>query len=317
MKKNSISTKIKIIGILFTLLLLSIVTTTIYLNDKNHKDATIINIAGKQRMLSQNISKNIFYLNQNKTASKDELNSSIKEFIYNLNSLKGENSLKKIPTFQIENQLLKVEFLWNDFYKNIEQFKSLLQKNKEDIELKKIVDLIYSKNIKLLNEIDALVSLYTINSEKKVNFLKNTQYFFAILIIFLILYSFLELKNMEKNALKFIKESKKAMEQNFTNPLKSIEIEAENEFVDASNVLNNFLKKINSAIIDSNSALEQSKNASIKLEELTNEFDAIINELQNKSEISLQLNSRIAKFCLLHHVFSEFKESTTGDRVFI
>ncbi|MDX4040207.1 type IV pili methyl-accepting chemotaxis transducer N-terminal domain-containing protein, partial [Aliarcobacter skirrowii] len=74
MKKNSISTKIKIIGILFTLLLLSIVTTTIYLNDKNHKDATIINIAGKQRMLSQNISKNIFYLNQNKTASKDELN---------------------------------------------------------------------------------------------------------------------------------------------------------------------------------------------------------------------------------------------------
>lgn len=290
MKKNSISTKIKIIGILFTLLLLSIVTTTIYLNDKNHKDATIINIAGKQRMLTQNISKNIFYLNQNKTASKDELNSSIKEFIYNLNSLKGENSLKKIPTFQIENQLLKVEFLWNDFYKNIEQFKSLLQKNKEDIELKKIVDLIYSKNIKLLNEIDALVSLYTINSEKKVNFLKNTQYFFAILIIFLILYSFLELKNMEKNALKFIKESKKAMEQNFANPLKPIEIEAENEFVDASNVLNNFLKKINSAIIDSNSALEQSKNASVKLEELTNEFDAIINELQNKSEISLQLN---------------------------
>lgn len=290
MKKNSISTKIKIIGILFTLLLLSIVTTTIYLNDKNHKDATIINIAGKQRMLSQNISKNIFYLNQNKTASKDELNSSIKEFIYNLNSLKGENSLKKIPTFQIENQLLKVEFLWNDFYKNIEQFKSLLQKNKEDIELKKIVDLIYSKNIKLLNEIDALVSLYTINSEKKVNLLKNTQYFFAILIIFLILYSFLELKNMKKNALKFIKESKKAMEQNFANPLKPIEIEAENEFVDASNVLNNFLKKINSAIIDSNSALEQSKNASVKLEEITNEFDEIINELQNKSEISLQLN---------------------------
>src|SRR5574344_3027808 len=289
MKKNSISTKIKIIGILFTLLLLSIVTTTIYLNDKNHKDATIINIAGKQRMLSQNISKNIFYLNQNKTASKDELNSSIKEFIYNLNSLKGENSLKKIPTFQIENQLLKVEFLWNDFYKNIEQFKSLLKKNKEDIELKKIVDLIYSKNIKLLNEIDALVSLYTINSEKKVNFLKNTQYFFAILIIFLILYSFLELKNMEKNALKFIKESKKAIEQNFANPLKPIEIEAENEFVDASNVLNNFLKKINSAILDSNSALEQSKNASVKLEELTNEFDAIINELQNKSEISLQI----------------------------
>ena len=38
----------------------SIITTTIYLNNKNEKDAMIINIAGKQRMLTQNISKNIF-----------------------------------------------------------------------------------------------------------------------------------------------------------------------------------------------------------------------------------------------------------------
>ncbi len=36
--------------------------------------------------------------------------------------------------------------------------------------------------------------------------------------------------------------------------------------------------------------LEQSKNASYKLEEISNEFDEIISELQNKSEISKQLN---------------------------
>ena len=62
MKKSNISTKIKIIGILFALLMTSIIATTIYLNNKNEKDAMIINIAGKQRMLTQNISKNIFYL---------------------------------------------------------------------------------------------------------------------------------------------------------------------------------------------------------------------------------------------------------------
>ena len=35
MKKNKISTKIKLIGFLFIVLMISIITTTIYLNDKN------------------------------------------------------------------------------------------------------------------------------------------------------------------------------------------------------------------------------------------------------------------------------------------
>ena len=62
MNKNTISSKIKLIGTLFAILMISIVATTIYLNEKNKKDSSIINTAGKQRMLSQKISKNIFYL---------------------------------------------------------------------------------------------------------------------------------------------------------------------------------------------------------------------------------------------------------------
>lgn len=293
MKTSNISTKIKILGILFTLLMASIVAATIYLNNKNEKDAMIINIAGKQRMLSQNISKNIFYLYLNKTASKDELNSSIEEFIYNLESLKGGNNLTKLkesPNIQIDKQLIKVEHLWSNFYKNIQIFKALLENGKKNDELKLIVDGIYNTNTNLLYEIDALVSLHTINSEQKISFLKNTQYFFAILIVLLILYSFLELKTMEKNALRFIEESKKIMEQDFEEPLKPLKIEAEGELIEASNMFNNFLNKINSAIVDSNSALEQSKNASLKLEEITSEFDNIINELENSKDVSKQLN---------------------------
>ena len=59
MNKNTISSKIKLIGTLFAILMISIVATTIYLNEKNKKDSSIINTAGKQRMLSQKISKNI------------------------------------------------------------------------------------------------------------------------------------------------------------------------------------------------------------------------------------------------------------------
>ena len=293
MKKSNISTKIKVIGILFALLMTSIIATTIYLNNKNEKDAMIINIAGKQRMLTQNISKNIFYLYSNPKSSQNELDSSIEEFIYNLESLKGGNSLGKLkesPNIQIDRQMLQIEYLWSIFYQNIVKFKELIHNNTNQKELQNIVNIIYETNPELLYEVDALVSLHTINSEQKIRFLKNSQYFFAILILFLIIYSFLELKTMEKNALRFLEESKKVMEQNFEEPLKPLKIEAEGELVEASNIFNRFLNKINSAIIDSNSALEQSKNASYKLEEITNEFDEIISELQNKSEISKQLN---------------------------
>ncbi len=293
MKKSNISTKIKIIGILFALLMSSIIATTIYLNNKNEKDAMIINIAGKQRMLTQNISKNIFYLYSNPKSSQNELDTSIEEFIYNLESLKGGNSLSKLkesPNIQIDRQMLQIEYLWSIFYQNIVKFKELIHNNTNQKELQNIVNIIYETNPELLYEVDALVSLHTINSEQKIRFLKNSQYFFAILILFLIIYSFLELKTMEKNALRFLEESKKVMEQNFEEPLKPLKIEAEGELVEASNIFNRFLNKINSAIIDSNSALEQSKNASYKLEEITNEFDEIINEIQNKSEISKQLN---------------------------
>ena len=293
MKKSNISTKIKVIGILFALLMTSIIATTIYLNNKNEKDAMIINIAGKQRMLTQNISKNIFYLYSNPKSSQNELDTSIEEFIYNLESLKGGNSLSKLkesPNIQIDRQMLQIEYLWSIFYQNIVKFKELIQNNSNKQELQNIVNIIYETNPELLYEVDALVSLHTINSEQKIRFLKNSQYFFAILILFLIIYSFLELKTMEKNALRFLEESKKVMEQNFEEPLKPLKIEAEGELIEASNIFNRFLNKINSAIIDSNSALEQSKNASYKLEEISNEFDEIINEIQNKSEISKQLN---------------------------
>ena len=293
MKKSNISTKIKVIGILFALLMTSIIATTIYLNNKNEKDAMIINIAGKQRMLTQNISKNILYLYSNPKSSQNELDTSIEEFIYNLESLKGGNSLSKLkeaPNIQIDRQMLQIEYLWSIFYQNIVKFKELIHNNTNQKELQNIVNIIYETNPELLYEVDALVSLHTINSEQKIRFLKNSQYFFAILILFLIIYSFIELKTMEKNALRFLEESKKVMEQNFEEPLKPLKIEAEGELVEASNIFNRFLNKINSAIIDSNSALEQSKNASYKLEEISNEFDEIISELQNKNEISKQLN---------------------------
>lgn len=295
MRTNTISRKIKLIGILFIILMVSIIATTIYLNEKNQKDASIINIAGKQRMLTQKISKNIFYLYHNDKESFTELDEATIEFIDNLNTLKEGNDLKKIykaPTDEIEKQILKVEILWNNFYTNINKFKELGIKRdpKDEYLLKSIVNSIYDTNNILLNDVDILVSMYTVYTEEKTNYLKYIQYLFGITIIFLMIYSFIQLKSMETNAKKFFEFSKKVSEISNDELLEPIQIEAEKEIVDATDTINCFIYKINTAMMYSANAVEESKNAAVKLEEITDEFDLIINELTNSAEISKQLN---------------------------
>ena len=132
--------------------------------------------------------------------------------------------------------------------------------------------------------------MYTIYSEEQSNYLRYVQYLFALIIIFLIINSFFKLKSVEDNAKKFFEESKKMVEQDHNEQLMPIKIEAEKEIVEATDTINCFIEKINAAVAYSANAMEQSKNASIKLEEISDEFDKIINDLTNTSDISKQLN---------------------------
>lgn len=294
MKTNTISKKIKIIGTLFIILMFSIILTTIYLNEKNKKDALLINIAGKERMLTQKISKNIFYLYHNNHSSFTELDISTLEFIYNLNSLKDGNTLigiQKSPTELITRQISKIQMLWDDFYSHVIAFKkNTTNKQINEEELRIIINSIHDTNNILLNEIDHLVSMYTSYSEYKTDYIRYIQYLFALFIILLIIYSFVQLKTIESNAKKFFEYSKELVQTSDITQLEPIQMKAEKEIEDASDTINCFIEKINSAVNYSQEAVEQSKNASIKLEEITDEFDRVINDLNNSSEISNHLN---------------------------
>ncbi len=296
MKTNTISRKIKLIGILFIVLMTSIILTTIYLNDKNKKDALVTNIVGKQRMLTQKISKNIFYLYHNSNnALFNELDTATIEFIYNLNSLKDGNALtgiQKVPTDLIAKQISKVDVLWNTFHMNINHFKELTinRSPNNEASLKNIVDSIYATNNTLLEEVDKLVSMYTLYSEQKADYIGYLQYIFALLLISLMYYSFSQLKSMEDNVKKFFEFSKKLTQSSDNNHLEPIKIEAEKEIVEASDTINCFISKINSAMDYSSNAIEQSKNASIKLEEITDEFNKTINTLKYSSDITNKLD---------------------------
>ncbi len=295
MTTNTIRSKIQVIGAFFVMLLIMIVGTTIYLNAKNKKDALIINIAGKERMLTQRISKNIFYLYHNNSKDTTELDSAIEEFTYNLKSLKNGNKLIGIteaPTEKISTQIAKIEVLWNNFFNNAQKFKDILiirHLDQNELIIQSTVNSVYNTNNNLLQEVDNLVTMYTIHSENKREYIKYFQYGFGLIILLLILYSLSQLRRMENNANKFFEYSQQLIHSDVDH-LEPIQIDAETEILQATDTLNCFINKVNSAMDDSAEAIEHSKNASVKLEEITDEFDKVIDELHNSTDISKQLD---------------------------
>ena len=295
MKTQKISTKIKTLGALLVFLTLCIIGTTIYLNEKNTKDALIINIVGKQRMLTQKIAKNIFYLHHHKSTNFIELDAAIQEFIYSLNSLKNGNELlgiKPVPTESMATQFYIIDIIWNNYNQNVQDFKRelLLEKDNYSKQTQLYVDTIYNTNTALLTEVDNLVNLYTIYAENKTQYLKYFQYGAAVVLLLLFLYGFIKLKEIEQNAQNFIDSTKKLILNDDIEHLKPIEVKAESEIVEVSDTINCFISKINSAMEFSSSAIEQSKQAANKLEEITEEFDKILDDLKDSTTISKQLN---------------------------
>ena len=163
MKKAKISTKIKLLGALLIFSMFVVTSITIYLNQKNIKDALIVNIAGKNRMLTQKITKNILYLYQNKKPDFVELDKAVSEFDYGITTLKDGNTLlyiKNAPTQEINAQISKVLLLWSTFKYNVKQFKkSILLDDKRS--QSSILYYINNSNNELLNEVDKIVTLYT------------------------------------------------------------------------------------------------------------------------------------------------------------
>ncbi len=295
-KPNKIRTKIKLLGALLIVLMFSVISTTIYLNQQNTKDALVVNIVGKQRMLTQKIAKNVFYIHY--TNSKDfyELNSAVDEFINGLNILRHgsqDKQIPSVPTHKISQQLLEVSKHWEKFYENIQNFKIFTNSGiNRKSELENIVTNIYKENTILLDEVDKLVTMYTDYSEEKTNFIKIFQYASGLTLIFVFLYSLFQLRTIESHVDEFMQYSKKLIsdDKNKLEPIK-IEEETEVELLEVSDTINCFIQKINSAVDYSSEALLQSQQASQKLEELTDEFDTILSELQDTSVISKHLNN--------------------------
>ena len=109
MKPTAISAKMKLAGGLLSFVIVFIIGLTVIMNQMSKKDSLIINIAGKERMLSQKMSKEIFFIIHRHENDFRELNTAVDLFENNLKDLLYGNSAKGIYAPQNEKIESKLE----------------------------------------------------------------------------------------------------------------------------------------------------------------------------------------------------------------
>ncbi|MFQ5965181.1 MAG: methyl-accepting chemotaxis protein [Candidatus Scalinduaceae bacterium] len=136
--------------------------------EKKSFDAKTINLAGKQRMLSQKMVKETLNLVQG-SGSSDTLKSTSGLFDKTLNGLiKGdsEQGLSEMQDDAILAKLLNVQKLWDSFYKNINVVLTLAP------ETNSALAYINGNNVKALKEMNKAVVMYEGQSTKKAGTLR-------------------------------------------------------------------------------------------------------------------------------------------------
>lgn len=125
--KTSINTKFAVMMGGFMLILITTIGATFWTSTLQEGDTRVINVAGRQRMLSQKMTKEAMALLRG-NAKKADILSTAKQFDSSLNDLISGNPKENIPPTKeadIKAQLGKVKTMWAKFYKNLTQLLDL------------------------------------------------------------------------------------------------------------------------------------------------------------------------------------------------
>ena len=137
-KPSGINNKLRLVGGSLTFVVIATIVISLYMNIKSKKDALIINIAGKQRMLTQKISKEIFYDILKYSTDFRTVDSAMSTFENNLYDLINGNSAKGIYPPQnkkITEKLKQVQKMWVPFKLHVQELEKNLEKISPSLEV--------------------------------------------------------------------------------------------------------------------------------------------------------------------------------------
>ncbi len=164
---------------------------TIFFLNSLKSSGAVINLAGRQRMLTQKMSKEAFskieeeqnFTNLKKTADLFQL--TLSGLIFGDAKL----NLPPVDDNKIKTQLLKVKNLWEPFNKSIYTLTNTTDKNKIDIAKKYIA----KNNITLLKEMNKAVKMFEEENKQKVSTLKFWYILILGFVIGIVIYSLINI----------------------------------------------------------------------------------------------------------------------------
>jgi len=171
--------------------------STVIITNSQKDDALVINLAGRQRMLTQKMSKEALAISTGNMEYTNILPKTIKTFEATLYALRDGGQapldinnpddqskqaiLPPAKENEIKDQLTTVMKLWKPFKESLN--KILEKKGKDEDALKYILN----HNVKLLSEMNKAVGMFQEYADRKVALMKNLQLIFLVVGVIIII----------------------------------------------------------------------------------------------------------------------------------
>ncbi len=297
MNMKSIKTKVGLV--LLGLFFVNIFTigATFYALSKQESIGQLINIAGRQRMLSQRMTKQLFnYINTKDMKSLQEMQTTCNQFSKALAILKnGDKSQHLIALtdpkgIKTLNELIA---MWKPFYKKVELV--INSTNHNSPKIKDAIKYITENNNKILKQANKLTNIYaSINFE----YVKNLKIFqlvmLGIAIIFMVLGTRVVISKVVNPILDCIPIIKRISEGELTTRI-NIKTEGElKELVDAvNNMVDNLLKLVRHIKEDASEVANSSENLKEIGEQVANTADIMESTVSEVAQVAEIVNDNI------------------------
>jgi hypothetical protein len=274
--------KIKILGLIILVLISALVYLFEYTIHQNSLNSNLERIINEQKSYTQEISKDVFYIYTNNSTSTKNIDKNIKMFLQKLK--RKDEILAPVNSVEVRKQTEVIVKKWNKFYKQVTDFKKLNNVTSiySSIILEKIVKDIYLTNLDLVVEFALLQKIHKNQSIEKLNKYQFLEYFFSILLAFLLLYMFTQVKELISFIQKFSLLSKKIISNSSIRGLKTIESKKSSaDIQEVTNNYNKLVQKIDNSINLATSSIEKSYTALDIVESDIEDFLELIDEMNN------------------------------------
>jgi len=274
--------KIKIVGALIFVLSISLALLSSSISSSNQKNIEILNTINKQKAFTQEISKHIFYMYKNKTASSAFIDNIIREFVKNTDTT--DKKLSK-----------KTMLLWNQFYLKVQQFRDInkVETPYSNVLLQKLVNDIYTINLKLVMEFDKALKAQQKTFEQTQKYKKLLHYTLFFTLIILLIYLFTQLKDIMLFIQKFLKTSKKIIDNSKIKDIKPIEVQQNTQdILQATNNFNFLVQKVNDSIEYSAQSIEHSYRSVELIEKNVEELLELLYVMDEDKEFDKEMTKK-------------------------